>query len=423
MDKKSLLGLYGGYLKRNPSRMYVKNLKIEGGKDLEIDSAHLLKNQVLTDEKLPDYMTVGQLRELDSRYRNELKWDIIDSDMTEEQIAAFEKENNIILPVCFREFLQGYSFLQEEFYPKCTASFECCQGIYDEETGKYTPFTDEELDGEELTGNVKFSFTGIRNPCSMKKYKCIRNVGYILIGELENNEFTDQIFLNCETGEVESWSCGRPELEYQSLQEFEDKNVLEPYGFTNFDTFLKWLFGEIVYNFRVMFLEDEEEWEEEEREEEEVTEEAEEAEEADFPIESKGYPIRNLYIVTEKESRSFDDLRADSCTEAVRFIRDAIKKGRLECLEANFGEGDAYYISIYAEKSRSAILIHDDVRRKSYNYKNKKYENDETEVGLAGYYFPQMIVCEDKDILLDIILHYFETGKIHEKYEWFELDD
>lgn len=140
-------------------------------------------------------------------------------------------------------------------------------------------------------------------------------------------------------------------------------------------------------------------------------------------IESKGYSIRNLYVVTEKESQRFDDLREDSCTEAVKFIRDAIKKGRLERLDAKFGEGDAYYISIYAEKSRSAILIHDDIQRKSYNYRNQKHENDETEVELAGYYFPQMIVCEDKDILLDIVLHYFETGKIHEKYEWFELDD
>ncbi len=137
----------------------------------------------------------------------------------------------------------------------------------------------------------------------------------------------------------------------------------------------------------------------------------------------KGYPIRNLFVVTEKESRRFDDLRDDSCMEAVKFIKCAIKKGRLERLDAKFGEGDAYYISIYAEKSCSAILIHDDVRRKSYNYKNTKYENDETEVELAGYYFPQMIVCEDKDILLDIILHYFGTGKIHEKYEWFEMDD
>lgn len=137
----------------------------------------------------------------------------------------------------------------------------------------------------------------------------------------------------------------------------------------------------------------------------------------------KGYPIRNLYVVTEKKSRRFDDLRDASCKEAVRFIRDAIKKERLERLDAKFGEGDAYYISIYAEKSRFAILIHDDVRRKSYNYRNQKCANDETEVELAGYYFPQMIVCEDKDILLDIILHYFETGKIHEKCEWFELDD
>ncbi len=34
----------------------------------------------------------------------------------------------------------------------------------------------------------------------------------------------------------------------------------------------------------------------------------------------KGYPIRNLFVVTEKESRRFDDLRDDSCMEAVKFL-------------------------------------------------------------------------------------------------------
>ncbi len=71
----------------------------------------------------------------------------------------------------------------------------------------------------------------------------------------------------------------------------------------------------------------------------------------------------------------------------------------------------------------SFILIHDERIKKSYNFFNKDYANDETEVELAGYYFPQMCICENKDILFDIIIHFFETGKINEKYEWFEFDE
>ena len=38
-------------------------------------------------------------------------------------------------------------------------------------------------------------------------------------------------------------------------------------------------------------------------------------------LNQKGYPLRNLFVVTEKESRRFDDLRDDSCMEAVKFIK------------------------------------------------------------------------------------------------------
>ncbi|MDE6620083.1 MAG: hypothetical protein K2K74_06275 [Lachnospiraceae bacterium] len=140
-------------------------------------------------------------------------------------------------------------------------------------------------------------------------------------------------------------------------------------------------------------------------------------------MERKGYNIWDLEIITIEETRRFDNLQDESSEEVIKFIKDTILNERLELLEAYFGEGDAYYISVYAEKSCSAIKIHDDPNRKSYNYINKKYENDETDVPLSGYYFPQEIICEDKDILLDIIRYYFETGNINEAYDWIEFDD
>ena len=140
-------------------------------------------------------------------------------------------------------------------------------------------------------------------------------------------------------------------------------------------------------------------------------------------MERKGYNIWDLEIITTKGTRRYDNLQDESCEDVIKFIKDTIMNERLERLEANFSDGDAYYISVYAEKSCSAIMIHDDPNRKSYNYINKKYENDETDVALSGDFFPQMIICEDKDILLDIILYYFETGNKNEKYDWIEFDD
>lgn len=45
-----------------------------------------------------------------------------------------------------------------------------------------------------------------------------------------------------------------------------------------------------------------------------------------------------------------------------------------------------------------------------------------TEVVLFGYDFCKACLCEDKDILFHIIMHFFETGRINEKYEWYETD-
>ncbi len=47
-----------------------------------------------------------------------------------------------------------------------------------------------------------------------------------------------------------------------------------------------------------------------------------------------------------------------------------------------------------------------------------KYENDSGLVYIAGYVFRKYTVCEDKEIIYDIIVNYFETGKINEKYQW-----
>ena len=78
---------------------------------------------------------------------------------------------------------------------------------------------------------------------------------------------------------------------------------------------------------------------------------------------------------------------------------------------------------IDAESFRSTILIHDELHGISYDFLNEKYTDKEEWVEIAGYTFPQNSICEDTNILLDIIVTFLETGKPCEKYEWSETKE
>ncbi len=104
MKKMQLLKLYDGYLQKNPKKAYISNTEFEGSIYKLVDSAYLRNNQLLKGEKLLQYLTLEQLDELDGKYNNKLKWDMLESDVTEEQLVMFEQENDLTLPKQFREF-------------------------------------------------------------------------------------------------------------------------------------------------------------------------------------------------------------------------------------------------------------------------------------------------------------------------------
>ena len=78
---------------------------------------------------------------------------------------------------------------------------------------------------------------------------------------------------------------------------------------------------------------------------------------------------------------------------------------------------------IDAESFRSTILIHDELHGISYDFLNEKYTDKEEWVEIAGYTSPKSGICEDTNILLDIIVTFLETGKPCEKYEWLETKE
>ena len=205
----------------------------------------------MKDENLSGNLTSEQLRKLDDKYNHKLKWDIIKSDVTEEQITKFEQENGITLPKQFREYIQGYSFLHSTFYPKCIVSedYGCCSGYYNQKTGEHICYSDEELEqNEELIGNVKIEFFGVSNPNDTLLLGYFENIRMFQLGNLDSG---DMVLLDCETGEVQSWEH---ELLYfaeeaESKEEFEEKCQEGYFWFEDFDTFLEWVFGRTVYNF------------------------------------------------------------------------------------------------------------------------------------------------------------------------------
>lgn len=246
MKKMQLLKLYDGYLQKNPKKAYISNTEFEGSIYKLVDSAYLRNNQLLKGEKLLQYLTLEQLDELDGKYNNKLKWDMLESDVTEEQLVMFEQENDLILPKQFREFALGYSFLQGRFYPECMASDFCCEGIYDKKTGDFMPFTDEEWEQDGLVGNTSVDFLGISNPNGLQHFKYWKKFGFIHIGVADNEEW---LFLDCKTGEVQSWQHEEIMLQVCSKEEFKNESREGDFWFKDFDIFLRWLLGKTIYDF------------------------------------------------------------------------------------------------------------------------------------------------------------------------------
>ncbi len=249
MQKAQLLKLYEDYLKENPQNVYIKNVRRASGGGDRVNRLYILGNKDLTEAEVPEYLTDHQVFELDEKHNHTLRWKILESEVTDEQIAAFERENNVTLPRMFCEYLQGYTVLQERFYPKYIVSEDYgYQGRYDKSTGKYIDYSDDELEqDEDLIGDVQIDFFGINNPSEPFSLGYFEKIGRMHLGNLDNG---DLVLLDCETGEVQSWDHEMNNAwDAESREEFEDESVMGDFWFQDFDTFLEWVYGKTVYDF------------------------------------------------------------------------------------------------------------------------------------------------------------------------------
>ena len=251
MEKKGKYKPYREYLQKNPLIAYIRTICREY--DELIDSAYLRNNEVLKGENLPSYLTSEKLQKLNEKYSHKLKWDIIESDMTEEQIAMFEQENGVILPKQFREYIQGYSFLQGNFYTKLAFvsddyRYQGNHFYYNRKTDEFHYYTKEEIQqNKELIGSAEIEFFGVNNPNDTLLLRYYENIKMLHLGNLLNG-WIEMLLLDCETGEVQSWDLEDPYFEAKSKEEFEGRTEMGEFWFKDFDTFLEWVFGKKVYN-------------------------------------------------------------------------------------------------------------------------------------------------------------------------------
>lgn len=138
----------------------------------------------------------------------------------------------------------------------------------------------------------------------------------------------------------------------------------------------------------------------------------------------KKYLFEQLGISFKDKSKHYriDEGGEESFQEVRIVIEEAVLGENLSHLNA-FYDDENSSIVVDSDGFRSSILVHDELHGISYNYRNEKYAGQEEFVEVGGYYAPQKCVCEDTEVLLDIILTFLETGKPCKRYQWFKTQD
>lgn len=130
------------------------------------------------------------------------------------------------------------------------------------------------------------------------------------------------------------------------------------------------------------------------------------------------YRYNNLRIcVTRKKLEHFCFTDESSFEKAKQVIKKSIDEECLVSIGVNYNE-DAWCMDIFSENGNSFIVIYNNEEQVTYNYINVKYIDDFTEIDIAGYECPQRNICDDKDILYEIIICFLKTGRPYGQVEW-----
>lgn len=121
------------------------------------------------------------------------------------------------------------------------------------------------------------------------------------------------------------------------------------------------------------------------------------------------YGTRNAKVLSAEKG---------SLTEAkLSQLFSAIKGGKVKLVNAENKE-NGLSISIFIDGTISHIEILDDAEETRYIYDNTL--DDESDTGLGGYDFPTWSICNDLEIVVNVLKKFVESGEKLSTVSWRE---
>lgn len=141
-------------------------------------------------------------------------------------------------------------------------------------------------------------------------------------------------------------------------------------------------------------------------------------------MKNKKYQFEQLAILFKENIRPYLVETAEDVPfhEVRKVIEEAVLGEKIKQLQATYDD-ENYSMDIWAEGFRSTILIQDELHGISYDFLNEKYIDNDKWVEIAGFNTPQNSICEDTNILLDIIITFLETGRPCKRYKWIKTKE
>lgn len=211
-QKASLSGVIDSLQRYNVSHML--SSMDSNFKEIHISKKYLLREEISKWSKLPEYLSVQDLKEINKCHGNNLHWKLLDSTVTDAQINKYKKQWNINLPKDFEIFLKSYANL-------------LCEIEVFLEKGDLTPIRLELP--LMLWGNEMFDFN---INLDIEITQLLSELGYILIATKNGYEWW---CLDSQSGEIVSYT---DDDDYSDIEDCCNKEMLfERHGFVKFNSF------------------------------------------------------------------------------------------------------------------------------------------------------------------------------------------
>lgn len=246
MTKSELYACYTSYLDRHPEKRLLENVDFDSIK--YVSKYYLNIKDVPFWDSLPDELSTSQIADLNTQCQGKLRWELIESNLTANDLDDFERMKGIKISEEFRNFLMGYTPLLGTVIADFVGSEDYYCYTFNSKTKSFDYlYDDDDLDAPKIA-RVQFSFTPILYKHELSylndRYPLLLPYGLLCLGELccVGQEI---IFLDCSDGNIVS--IYHDELISDDISD-EQLNNLKHFRFKNFDHFLRCMLGAELYD-------------------------------------------------------------------------------------------------------------------------------------------------------------------------------